>query len=190
MRWGWSHRVGPMLGIGWLLLALAVLAGCGLYTPFTYRSLVRALSSRAAELPLAAELSREVGELRITLGELQGLRARWLSSPEPEDVYVHVRRVRDLFNEGLADIEDTLACYRRQLEFKLPSGSGIDNLQPERETIHEIEAALKRVHGANRDESWMFDAVKVDQLDAEVEHLQQLAIELPSHLHRRLATLR
>ena len=51
-------------------------------------------------------------------------------------------------------------------------------------------SGLDRVDAANRDEDWMLDTSKIGRLDAELEHLQDLADELPSHLHDKLRGLR
>ena len=59
----------------------------------------------------------------------------------------------------------------------------------EEETLRKIEAQLDRIRTANRDEDWMLDNVKIGWLDVELERLQVLALELPSHLQAKLAGL-
>ena len=68
----WPIRVKLLLGLGLLVLVVAILSSTGLVAIDRYRNLVDSLSWRVSELPLAAELSRHVSELRITLGELRG----------------------------------------------------------------------------------------------------------------------
>ena len=53
---------------------VAILSSSGLYTTYAYRNLVKSLSWRVSELPLAAEVSSHVSDLRVTLSELRGLR--------------------------------------------------------------------------------------------------------------------
>ncbi|MGA2062855.1 MAG: HAMP domain-containing sensor histidine kinase, partial [Thermoguttaceae bacterium] len=60
------------------------------------------------------------------------------------------------------------------------------DIDQERVTAGKIEDALSRVNEANRDEDWMLDEVKVGWLDVELENLQKLAVDLPSHLHKKL----
>ena len=187
MLWKWPIRVKLLIGLGLLLLVVAILSSSGLYATYAYRALVKSLSWRVTELPVAAELSRHVGDVRITLSELRGLRARALASTQPDETPMRVRMVRDQFHAGLKEVEETLARYRSQLEHNVRSGWRMGDNQSEWETVGKIETALRRVHDANRDEDWMLDDVKVGQLDSELENLQTLAVELPSHLIRKIA---
>jgi len=188
----WPIRVKLLVGLGLLVTVVGILAAGGLYTTYAYRGLVKSLSARVAELPVAAELSRHVGDLRITLSELHGLRRlrelRAASFPQAErdEVLSRVWMVRDQFRVQLDQVEDTLGRYRRQLEHKLQDDWPVADNQREWDTVHKIEAALVRVHQANRHENWMLDEVQVGRLEGELENLQALAAELPSHLHTRL----
>ena len=122
---------------------------------------------------------------------------------------MRVRMVRDQFRCGLDEVDQTLARYRDQLasEMRAEGGKGdrsnlceapfgpfrqigpvpFSNHQREQETADKIEAQLARIRQANRDEDWMLDNVKIGWLDVELEQLQTLATELPSHLHAKLA---
>jgi signal transduction histidine kinase len=184
--WKWPIRTKFLVVLGLLLLLLSILAGAGLYTTYAYRSLVKSLSWRAVELPLAARLNRQVADLRIMLGELRGLRARHFPQAGDEVSSFRAWMVRDDFAAGLADFEDTLADYRSQLEHKVRDGAPISDNEEEWETVHKIESAMTRVDEANRDQDWILKEVKVDQLDGELEQLQALVVELPSYLHKRL----
>ena len=67
----WPIRNKFLIGIGLLLVIVATLSWSGFHGVYAYRSLVRSFSSRANELPLAAELSREVSELRVLVGRIR-----------------------------------------------------------------------------------------------------------------------
>lgn len=186
----WPIRTKFLVGLGLLLLLMVVLAGSGLYATYAYRSLVKTLSWRSVELPLAGALSGHVANLRIGLGELRGIA---LVDFCPLDAVAfndpsafRVRSVRDTFRGELAEFERTLARYRRQLEHKGLEDLSITDTQLEWATVRKIEAALTRVHQAERDEDWVLNNVKVEQLDAELANLERLTAELPSHLHHRL----
>ncbi len=187
MLWKWPIRVKLLVGLGLLVLVVGILSLSGLYAMYAYRDLAKSLSWRVSELPVAAELSRHVGNLRITLSELHGLRANTFPDTQHDEVPLRVRMVRDQFRVQLDQVEDTLSDYRTQLEHKLRAESRIADNQSERETVQKIEAALLRVHEANCDGQWMLDELKVGQLDSELENLQALAAELPSHLHTKLS---
>jgi signal transduction histidine kinase len=175
--------------LGLLLLLVAILSSGGLYAGNAYRSLVKNLSWRAEELPLAAELSRRVGYLGRTLSNLKTRRSvgfpdsvgNGLSPP------VWAVGVREDFRNQLAVVEETFAKYRRQLSQRvLKGGSSIADTQRERETVAKIQDALARVHQANSDQDWMIDEVNVVQLESVLDELQDLSAKLPSHLHDKL----
>ncbi len=185
----WPIRVKLLVGFGLLLALIVLLSVSGLITTYSYRSLVRGLRERAAELPLGADLSRQVADLRITLSLLRGLRESRFPDADPDPLQMRTRvwGVGDQFRSQLSLVEKTLDDYRAQLEHKARHGSGIADIQREWETVREIDAALARIHDLNRDDDWMLDEVaRVDRLDNELERLQKLTGELPSHLYRKL----
>lgn len=182
----WPIKVKLMVGLGLLVAVVAILSSSGLYATYAYRELVKSLSWRVVELPVAARLSREVGDLRITLSELRGLSAAGFPQSESQMSPLRVHMIRDQFRIKLEAVEDTLGQYRDQLRHKLRGGSHIADNQRERETVTAIEAALLQVHRADNEQDWTLDQSKVERLDDELEHLQVLTAELPSHLHTRL----
>ena len=65
-------RAKMSIGFALLVLMVGILAVSGLYTTYAYRGLAKSLSCRVRELPVAAELSRQVStaldtSIRITL---------------------------------------------------------------------------------------------------------------------------
>ena len=193
----WPIRVKLFVGLGLLVLVAAILSSTGLYATYAYRNLVKSLSWRGVELPVAAELNHRVADLRITLSELHGLRglsdlqqgSSFVSAPR-QQVPSRVGWVREQFSAQLDLLEDTLSAYRGQLEHEVQADLRMADNRQERETVRKIEAALARIHQANRDEDWMLDDVKVGQLDGELEALRTLAADLPGYLHRRLGGFR
>jgi signal transduction histidine kinase len=179
-----------LLGLGLLVLVVSILSGAGLKATYAYRDLVNGLSWRVSELPLAGELARQVAEARITLGELRGLRVNTFPDTHRDLVPMRVRMVRDEFRAELDEVDQTLARYREQLAGEMRADPRISNHQLEQETANKIETQLARIRRTNRDEDWMLDNVKVGWLDVELEKLQTLATELPSHLHTKLAGFR
>ena len=79
MLWKWPIRAKLLVGLSLLVLVVATLAGSGLVATYSYRDLVNSLSWRVSELPVAADLSRRVGDLRITLSELRGSAGKYLN---------------------------------------------------------------------------------------------------------------
>ena len=66
-----SIRYKLLIGVALLGLIVVVLSASGLWAVNSYRGLVRTVSLRAAELPLADELTRSVAELRITFSRFR-----------------------------------------------------------------------------------------------------------------------
>ncbi len=187
MLWKWPIRVKLSVGLALLVLVVGILAGSGLYTMYAYRDLVKHLSWRVVELPVAAELSRQVGDLQVTLSKLHGLRKYAFSDPQGHESSVRLQRLREEFRVKLAQVEDTLSRYRVQLEHQFRADSPMGENLREWATVAKIEDALASVHRETPDEDWMLDELMVDQLGKELEDLQGLAAELPSHLHDKLA---
>ena len=182
----WPIRVKFLVGLGLLLLLVMILSGSGLVATYSYRSLAKDLSWRAMELPLTSELSRRVGQLRMTLSELRGLRVGAFPVADTGRIPLSMRIVREHFCEDLGEVEDTVAQYRSRLERELRAGSRIADHEHEWATLDKLEKALARVREENQTQNWIVDAVKVDQLDAELENLQTLSAELPSYLYDKL----
>jgi two-component system, NtrC family, sensor kinase len=185
----WPIRRKLLLGLGLLVLVVAILSSAGLVATHAYRNLANSLSWRVAELPLAAELSRHVSDLRITIGELRGLRVNTFSDTHRDLAPMRVRMVREQFCAQLDEVDQTLVRYRDQLASEAQADPQMADHQREEETVRKIEAQLERIRTTNRDEDWMFDNVRIGSLDAELERLQSLALELPSHLHAKMAGL-
>ncbi|MBN1395299.1 MAG: HAMP domain-containing histidine kinase [Pirellulales bacterium] len=176
-----------LLGLALLVLVVAILSGSGLAATYLYRDLVNSLSWRVSELPLAAELSNRVGDLRITIGELRGLRADSYLGAQVDMVHVRVWTARDRFRSQLSNVEAALERYREQLAGEARADPRMSDHRREHETLRKIENQLERIRSTNRDEDWMLDNLKIEWLDVELEKLQVLAAELPGHLHSKLA---
>jgi len=183
----WPIRVKFALQLGLLVVVVGILSAGGLYTTYAYRALAKTLSARVRELPLAAQLGQQVDDLRMLVGEFRGLRAGGFASLDPAYVPVGVRALGYRFSAELSEVRETLERYRRQLEEQHLEGSPITDTAAERRSLLEIQRALDRLEGILRRSDWMFDDVKVNQLEAEIDHLKNLVGQLPGHLHRRLA---
>ncbi|NLF09018.1 MAG: hypothetical protein GX594_13715, partial [Pirellulaceae bacterium] len=151
-----------LLGLALLVLVVAILSSTGLIATNAYRDLVNSLSWRVSELPLAAELSNHVSDLRITVGELRGLRADSFPGAEVNLVHVRVWTARDRFRSQFSKVERALERYRDQLAGEARADPRMSDHKREEETIRKIEAQLERIRSTNRDEDWMLDNVKIE----------------------------
>ncbi len=180
-------RAKFLVGLGLLLLLVVILSRGSLYSTYAYRSLVKDLSRRAEEMPLASELSRKVGDLRVTLSELRGLQAS--TGSIPKDLPSRVQAIRDDFDVGLAEAEAALKEYHSQLENELQAGSPMSDNQQEWGATRQLEDRLAKIRQQSALQSWPLDAAQLDQLDGELDDLQSLAGELPRNLYRKMRGL-
>ena len=192
----WPIRSKLLLGLALLVLVVSILSSTGLVATYEYRDLVNSLSWRVNELPLAAQLSQHVGDMRIALGELRGLRngtifdgTNLFTGPNPDLVPPRVWAARDQFCSQLNEVEQKLARYRDQLASETQTDPRMSDHRKEQETVQEIERKVAEIRAANRDEDWMLDNVKIDSLDKELRDLETLAAALPSYLHDKLKNL-
>jgi len=188
LRGNWPIRVKVFICLGLLLLVVTLLSSVGIYTSNAYRDLVRALPVRIAELPSADQLSRKVGDLRITLARLR--ERRTLTSPfAGDEEAADSILLRREFSLGLDDVTEALERYRDRLEEKLRTGSRMDDNQRESETVAKIDRTLSRIRDAKQDESWAFDPARITDMATRLDRLQELAASLPTHLYDKVNRL-
>lgn len=209
-----SISVKLRIGVGLLAASTIVLFCAALYGLYAYRGLVKTLSARSTELPLANELSHRVADLSVVLGkarEEQKEQIAQVGEPsydlvipfdgEPdedqesetpvEDVW-QLKLLREQFRTGYVRLKDTLEDYREKLDANRDSnGSRISGAEPELETLRAIDLVMRRIDRQGMDDSLLFDEVEAesDTLESAIEHLRTLAVQLPGHLHGRLRTL-
>jgi signal transduction histidine kinase len=181
----WPIRNKLLIGIALLLVIVATLSWSGFHGVYAYRGLVRGLSGRATELPLAADLGRQISDLRVIVGEVRSARHASADGDAPHGPDRDVMTGR--FAKHLQDLRTTLENYREQLlDGNSPDDLRINDSRGERATVHKIDASLERVVEAVADEDWIADTMRLETIHAELERLQQLAWELPSFLHQRI----
>ncbi|HEX7448080.1 MAG TPA: ATP-binding protein [Pirellulales bacterium] len=185
----WPIRKKLFVCLGLLLVMVGLLSWGGIYGLYAYRDLVRSLSRRVPELPKANLLSQSVSELRIALSDDAPLLADMARS-SPSLRYgvddARERLAREEFQIMLEAVKHNLEQYRLQLSDNPDRGSQISDSRQEWETVSKIEATLRRIEVAHRDQDWLLDSLKRGHLTRELEALQHLAAELPNHLYRNI----
>ncbi|MCC6124781.1 MAG: HAMP domain-containing histidine kinase [Pirellulales bacterium] len=144
------------------------------------------MSRRVAELPLAAELNQHVGNLRIAVSELRGLRAATFRDISHNRVDARVISCRERFRRELFEVENTLANYSNHLDNESRPDRRMADIQKERDTARKIKLAIEKLRRADRDEDWVLYGMSFS-LDVELDQLQELTDKLPSHLHEKMA---
>ena len=200
----WPIRTKLKLGLGLLLVTVLALFSSAYYGLYAYRGLVKSLSARATELPLAGQVSQELVDLRDILSqakerveladEVQSLAD--LKREDSSSELFFMRYDAGLLNEEyqmhLGEFVDSLNRYRRQLDLNVETEAEAERFgddSNERKTLAQIDEVLRRILETELEKDWLLDATRINDLSHEVEQLRHLVTALPSHLHRQLKEL-
>jgi two-component system, NtrC family, sensor kinase len=175
----WSIRRKLLFCLAIALVIVGALAYSGFSGVYSYRELARSISVRASELPLAGDLSKSLGDLRVTLSKIR--QARQFSISELEG-----NLLAEEFPGKLAAVEDALARYRRQLEADLDTDIRFGDRSYERKTITTLEQSLKELRKQNNEPTWLLEEASVVRMAERVEEMYDLAGTLPRELHDRM----
>ena len=198
----WPIRTKLKLGLGLLLVTVLSLFGSAYYGLYAYRGLVKSLSARSAELPLASQIRQHVSDLRVMLSRAN----ERLKLPSVVESYAEksydakpysswdVRVLRGQYGDLYEQIVFAVERYRSQLEqIEVDRDPRLGDNSHERKTLKEIEGVLAKIKSQQENvswqEDWLLDQMRINLLREEVEGLEQLVAELPSHLHSRLEKL-
>jgi signal transduction histidine kinase len=158
----------------------------GIFGLYAYRSLVRSLSRRVPELPLADTLSQRVGDLRVALSDDAPLVQAAQTAGHPGAYQIDAPLVlfaRQEFETGLENVKHSLHRYRNQLVNNPDQSGQISDSRQEWVTVHEIDALLKQIDTTIHDPSWLLDEPKRGDLKRDLDALQLLAARLPNYLY-------
>ena len=191
----WPIRTKLWVGLGLLLIIVVTLFGSASYGLYAYRGLVKGLSARSTELPLADKISQHVADLRIALSTVRE-RMSLLAGGEPHlastsaDLGPDRQLLREKFRDQFGFVRGDLDDYRRQLDAnRLRSEGRIADDRRERETLAEIEGIVRQMMEVESRKEWLLGQVQLQDLGELAEQLQSLASKLPSHMHERLHAL-
>jgi signal transduction histidine kinase len=184
----WPIRLKLLVWGGLLLAIVATLSLSGLRSVYSYRELVRSLSPRASELPIASQLTQDVSDVRVTLSQVRGMQKVY-PLIDTESLPMEGPILREQFRMNFLAVRDTVDRYRRTLDANQETDLLIGDASNERHSLAQIDKVLLRIEEANRAEDWMLDAVKAEGLSTEIDQLQQLTAELTSYLHHRIEQL-
>jgi two-component system NtrC family sensor kinase len=197
----WPIRTKLKLGLSLLLVTVLALFGSAYYGLYAYRALVRSLAARSAELPLASDVWKYVGDLRVTLSQAKerldttrildlGLSAETLAADKEqrEDV-TWTSLDSGHFRTQLDQLVNAVDRYRREFdENPGESAAQLGDGDGERSTLAKIDRVIADLQKQQLEAVLGSDS-QINRMLVEVEALQKLAAELPSHLHQRLQVL-
>ncbi len=200
----WPIRTKLKLGLGLLLVTVLALFASAYYGLYAYRGLVKGLSARSAELPLAGEIRQHVSDIRVILSQAKerlefpaAVEALSSDSELESSIATYpwdAQWTREQYREALLNLVDAVDQYSRQLDrvaseadFRLGDDSH------ERQTLSQIFEVLGRLgtqkYHDQLEEDWLLDQSQIGVLREEIDQLAHLAADLPSHLHTRLKEL-
>jgi two-component system, NtrC family, sensor kinase len=198
----WPIRNKLRLGLGILAASILTLFGSAYYGLYAYRGLVKSISARSAELPLADQLRDYLAELHEILSQVEDRQQR-LNEPDeaalttasnPEqpvwdtdgNLRLKCRAQFDLFCQTLDEYRKQLDSNHRRTDLDI----GDDTY--ERKTLTKIDDVLARIRRRDSEDpsGWRLDNEhEVSDLRKDVETLRERAGELPRHLHDRFREL-
>jgi len=183
----WPIRTKLKLGLGLLLVTVLALFGSAYYGLYAYRGLVRSLSSRSAELPLASEVQASVSNLRVTLSQAQERLEFPLFTDEPYQDQ-QAEWLGDQWSTQLIALADSLDAYRKQLKLNaVDPVSRLADDSDERDTLSRIDQIVAKL--ALESPAAFLNDGSIGKLRQYVEELHRLTTDLPSHLHVRMQHL-
>ena len=171
-------------GVVVLSAVVFVLSSASFVGLMKFRKLTKSVRVRSMELPKAAELAREVSELRSLV---------WRMARPDNDPY-HVGSIsRPELNQKIQEVELALNDYRVQLE----NCQALDPRIAEKTAEMEFVVKFKRRLGsikrdiANADSTdWIFQRNQkiLDPLETDLSELQRLSTEIPVFMQQRMET--
>lgn len=166
-----------------LAIVVIMLAYSGFRGAYAYRDLALIVSQRASELPITAELTRSVDDLRFAYGRFQAA-----DSPTMEPFARPVWDNRLLFLNELHQVREILSRYRSRLKTNIAADPLLSNRSDELQMVDKIDNKLASISLRANAHDFGKPAAKIDE--AELEELSSLTHKLPTFLQNRMATFR
>jgi len=169
-------------GVGLLCVIVAFLSLASVQGVLKFRKLSKNIRGRATELPLAADLSNEIGRLRSSFFKCSafhyGERER---APSPLDF------PRFQFKSNLGSVESALNKYEEQLVTSDTSDPRIADTTQERQVVLELRRSLQQIYRLIEMREWDFGSVQhAAELERELDSLQAETNRLPTLMKDRM----
>ncbi len=170
-------------GVAMLVVIVTVLSLASFQGSLKFRSLTKTIRSRANELPLAANLSQKVSDLRS---------AFWQDTPSTTggafQPAIHGNSFQQLsFNNRMEAVKEALKDYRSRLETVDHSDSVISDNRKELEFVSRFETSLIEIDHIVSHGEWVFRPnVPREKLNIAIEQLQEETSQLPGFMNDRM----
>lgn len=179
----WPIRTKLQLGLGLLVVAVVALFGSACYGLYAYRSLVKNLAARSAELPQARRVSDHVNDLRVTINQAQ----QRLNLNLPDGIGSDMDALlAGMFRTQFSSLVDSLRRYKEALDAgSVDDTSELSDDHHEWATLKEMDgivAELKSRSVTKQGYAWLYDSEEINSTRGLIEHLRNLSGQLPTHL--------
>lgn len=170
-------------GVTMLFIVVVILSMAAFQGVLKFRTLTKNIRGRAAELPLVANLSHEISDLRATYSK----------SCVPPAVHSSVENfwsetgfAASSFRWELRECFDALDEYQRQLDESQISDPRIADMTKENEAVTKIAKRLNVIYSLSQDEIWIHDETHRATVYEEIDALQKEVSQLPGYLKDRM----
>ncbi|MEM7454167.1 MAG: HAMP domain-containing sensor histidine kinase [Planctomycetota bacterium] len=173
-------------GVAMLVVIVTVLSAASFQGSLKFRDLTKTTRNRATELPLAANLSQKVSDLRSAVfldtqydgdDSFSGISKRASNQLNRFSVETRLQAVKEAINR-----------YRERLESVEYSDSLIADTSRELEFIKEFEVSLQNIELILGEGNWVFHGdVSTPRLVEALEQLQTDTNQLPGFMNERMA---
>jgi two-component system NtrC family sensor kinase len=185
----WPVRYQIRLGAGLLFLLILGLSLGSLQGVYKFRKLTKSIRQRALELPLAANLSQAVSDLRRINAQACLRRTvdleKWL--PLQEEPHSPLALRMAFFNQK-HKVREAFFEYQKQLESEPTADDRLAYTSGEEEAVAKIHRALDRIDRITENNpNWLFHTQETAMvLEPDLDELQHEAQRLPGLLKLRM----
>ena len=183
----WTIRKKLQIAMVVLGLVIAVLGYSSFRGVYAYKELVATLSSRASEIPLTAELTRAIDDLRVDQEPAQSREILTFSMQETDPSNSYARKP---FSDRLQQVREILARYKSRLESSHTDALFLADRSEELETAEKIGELINEIAWRNGQKDLMTHRVARLQQEQDLDQLGELAHQLPNLLTLRMVSFR
>lgn len=183
----WTIRKKLQIAMVVLGLVIAVLGYSSFRGVYAYKELVATLSSRASEIPLTAELTRAIDDLRVDQEPAQSQEILTFAMQETDPSASYARKP---FSDRLQQVREILARYKSRLESSHTDALFLADRSEELETAEKIGELINEIAWRNGQKDLMTHRVARLQQEQDLDQLGELAHQLPNLLTRRMVSFR
>jgi signal transduction histidine kinase len=183
----WSIRKKLQIAMVVLGLVIAVLGYSSFRGVYAYKELVATLSSRASEIPLTAELTRAIDDLRVDQEPTQTREILTFSMQETDPSNSYARKP---FSDRLQQVREILARYKSRLESSHTDALFLADRSEELVTAEKIGELINEIAWRNGQKDLMINRLARLQQEQDLDELADLAHQLPNLLTLRMVSFR